>query len=177
MNSHAIEFTHLKMYSAITFSITTEFCYLRYHLLQNIFINSRRNSRAFRYNQSIHNHLQASVQLSHPVVSDLLRPHERSTPCPIPSPGVLSDSCPSSQWCHPLISNPMPSFPELYCYLFRIIRTKIIVICIFLYQSPQEAWLSRLYLISQISIPRMYPAPSYPSFPLPQLLQLFSLRP
>lgn len=41
------------------------------------------------------------------------------------------------------------------------------VIFIFLYQSPQEAWLSRLYLIPQISVPRMYPSTSLPIFPSP----------
>ena len=66
-----------------------------------------------------------------------------------------------------LTSNPIPFFPDLYCYLFRIIRTKIMVIFIFLYQSPQEAWLSRLYLIPQISIPRMYPNTFLPIFPSP----------
>ena len=26
-------------------------------------------------------------------------------PCPLPSPGACSNSCPSSQWCHPTISS------------------------------------------------------------------------
>ena len=37
-----------------------------------------------------------------------LRPHESQharPPCPSPTPGVHSDSCPSSQWCHPAISS------------------------------------------------------------------------
>ena len=45
-----------------------------------------------------------SVQFSHSVVSDSLRPHESQharPPCPSPTPGVHSDSRPSSQWCHP----------------------------------------------------------------------------
>ena len=47
------------------------------------------------------------VQFSHSVVSDSLRPHESQhagPPCPSPTPGVHSDSRPSSQWCHPAIS-------------------------------------------------------------------------
>ena len=28
-------------------------------------------------------------------------PQHARTPCPSPTPGVHSDSCPSSQWCHP----------------------------------------------------------------------------
>ena len=41
-----------------------------------------------------------SDQISHSVVSDSLRPHESQharPPCPSPTPGVHSDSCPSSQ--------------------------------------------------------------------------------
>ena len=50
----------------------------------------------------------SSVQFSRSVVSDCLRPHESQQarpPCPSPTPGVHSDSCPSSQWCHPAISS------------------------------------------------------------------------
>ena len=46
-----------------------------------------------------------SDQISHSVVSDSLRPHESQharPPCPSPTPGVHSDSRPSSQWCHPV---------------------------------------------------------------------------
>ena len=41
-----------------------------------------------------------SVQFSHSVVSDSLQPHELQharPPCPSPTPGVHSDSRPSSQ--------------------------------------------------------------------------------
>ena len=60
----------------------------------------------------------SSVQFSHSVVSDSLRPHESQharPPCPSPSPGVHSDSRPSSQWCHPAISScviPFSSCPN-----------------------------------------------------------------
>ena len=49
-----------------------------------------------------------SVQFSHSVVSDSLRPHESQDarrPCPSPTPGVHSDSRPSSRGCHPAISS------------------------------------------------------------------------
>ena len=51
--------------------------------------------------------LFSSVQFSHSVVSDSLRPYELQharPPCPSPTPGVQSNSCPSSRWCHPAIS-------------------------------------------------------------------------
>ena len=50
----------------------------------------------------------SSVQFSHSVVSDSLRPHESQhtrPPCPSPPPGVHSNSGPLSQWCHPAISS------------------------------------------------------------------------
>ena len=59
-----------------------------------------------------------SVQFSGWVVSDSLRPHESQharPPCPSPSPGVHSNSHPSSRWCHPAISSsvvPFPSCPQ-----------------------------------------------------------------
>ena len=60
----------------------------------------------------------SSFQFSRSVVSDSLRPHELQharPPCPSPTPGVHSDSCPSSQWCHPAISSsvvPFSSCPQ-----------------------------------------------------------------
>jgi len=51
-------------------------------------------------------------------VSESLRPHESQharPPCPSPTPGVHSDSCPSSQRCHPAISSsvvPFSSCPQ-----------------------------------------------------------------
>ena len=54
----------------------------------------------------------SSVQFSLSVVSDSLRPHESQharPPWPSPTPGVHSDSCPSSQGCHPAISSSVVS--------------------------------------------------------------------
>ena len=60
----------------------------------------------------------SSVQFSRSVMSDSLRPHESQharPPCPSQTPGDHSDSCPSSQWCHPAISSsvvPFSSCPQ-----------------------------------------------------------------
>ena len=57
-------------------------------------------------------------QFSRSVVSDSLWPHELQhprPPRPSPSPGVHSNSRPSSQWCHPAISSsvvPFSSCPQ-----------------------------------------------------------------
>ena len=62
--------------------------------------------------------LFSSVQISHSVVSNSLRPHESHhamPPCPSQTPRVYSNSCPSSQWCHPAIPSsvvPFSSCPQ-----------------------------------------------------------------
>ena len=48
--------------------------------------------------------LSSSVQFSFSVMSDSFWPHglqHARLPCPSPTPGARSDSCPSSWWCHP----------------------------------------------------------------------------
>ena len=48
------------------------------------------------------------VQFSRSAVSNSLWPHglqHDRLPCPSPTPGAYSNSCPSSQWCHPTISS------------------------------------------------------------------------
>ena len=60
----------------------------------------------------------SSVQFSPSVMSDSLGPHEPQhtrPPCPSPTPGIHSNSPPSSQWCHPAISSsvvPFSSCPQ-----------------------------------------------------------------
>ena len=54
-----------------------------------------------------------SVQFSRSVMSDSLRPHESQharPPCPSPTPGVYSNSCPLSRWCHPAILSSVVPF-------------------------------------------------------------------
>ena len=53
------------------------------------------------------------------VVSDSLQPHESQhtrPPCPSPTPGVHSNSCPSSRWCHPAISSSVVPFSCLQSF-------------------------------------------------------------
>ena len=55
----------------------------------------------------------SSVQCSHSVVSDSLRPHglqHARSPCPSPTPGVYPNSYPLSQWCHLTISSSVIPF-------------------------------------------------------------------
>ena len=67
---------------------------------------------------TVRNWVIRSDQISCSVVSNSLWPHESQhamPPCPSPTPGVHSDSRPSSQWCHPAISSsviPFSSCPQ-----------------------------------------------------------------
>ena len=62
----------------------------------------------------------SSILFSHSVMSNSLRPHEPQharPPCPSPIPGVYSNSCPLSQWCHPTISSsvgPLLLLPSIF---------------------------------------------------------------
>ena len=50
---------------------------------------------------------------SHSVMFDSLRPHglqHARLLCPLPSPGVCSNSCPLSRWCYPAISSSVVPF-------------------------------------------------------------------
>ena len=70
------------------------------------------------WGKEAHSVYSYSVQFSCSVVSDSLQHHESQharPPCPSPTPGVYSNSCPSSRWCHPAISSsvvPFSSCPQ-----------------------------------------------------------------
>ena len=55
----------------------------------------------------------SSVQFSRSLVSDPLQPHglqHTRLPCPSPTPGVYSNSCSLSRWCHPTYSSSVVPF-------------------------------------------------------------------
>ena len=63
--------------------------------------------------------LPSSVQFSRSVVTHSLWPHGLQyarLPCPSPTPGVYSNSCPLSQWCHPTISSSVIPFSSCLQY-------------------------------------------------------------
>ena len=64
---------------------------------------------------------KSTVQFSHSVVSDSLLPHglqHARLPCPLPTPGSYSDSCPSRRWGFPIVSSSVIPFsllpPSIY---------------------------------------------------------------
>ena len=93
---------------------------LRRHLLSETNYSMRQtlNQNKCQFLKVIFNSVQfRSVQsLSHAQL--FVQPHESQhtrSPCPSPAPGVYSNSCPSSRWCHPAISSsvtPCSSCPQ-----------------------------------------------------------------
>ena len=67
--------------------------------------------------------------VNHSIMSNSLWPHDPQhprPPCPSPSPGACSNSCPSNGWCHPAISSSvvpfsscLQSFPASGCFLMN----------------------------------------------------------
>ena len=56
-------------------------------------------------------------QFTHSYVSDFLWHHglqHARLPCPSPTPGAYSNSCPSCQWCHPTISSSVITSPPSF---------------------------------------------------------------
>ena len=84
----------------------------RPHYRENWIFTCRRMKKGLIYIYRIY------FQFSRSVVSDSLWLHESQharPPCASPAPGVYSDSCPSSWWCHPAISSsiiPFSSCPQ-----------------------------------------------------------------
>ena len=60
-----------------------------------------------------------SIQFNYSVGPDSLRPYRLQhtrVPCSSPNPGACSNSCPSSQWCHPTISSSVVPFSSLQSF-------------------------------------------------------------
>ena len=90
--------------------------------LSRVFSNTTVQKHQFfsaQLSSQSNSHLHTSIQLSSVAQSCLtLWPHglqHNRPPCPSPTPGVYSNPCPLSQWCHPTISSsvvPFSSCPQ-----------------------------------------------------------------
>ena len=99
----------------------------------------------------------SSVQFNRSAVSNSLRPHELKharAPCPSPTPGVHSNSCPSSQWCHPAISSsvvPFSSYPQSLDHqsLFQWVNSSHEVAKVLVFQPQHQSfrWTPRTDLL------------------------------
>ena len=100
-----------------TFSLFCSYFLCGIYYISNLVLKSEGAHTGLQMKKKLQEKL-SSVQFSRSVVSNSLRPHESQharPPCPSPTPGVHSDSRPSSQWCHPAISSsviPFSSCPQ-----------------------------------------------------------------
>ena len=104
----------------------------------------------------------SSVQFSRSVVSDSLRPHEPQharPPCPSPTPGAYSNSCPSSRWCHPAISSsvvPFSSCPQSLLasgsFTMSQLLHEVAKVLEFQFQHQSFQWTPRTYLLHDVLV-------------------------
>ena len=88
-------------------------------------LDSILKSRDITLPTKVHQVQFSSVQFSHSVVSDSLRPHEphhARPPCPSPTPRVHPNPCPLCWWYHPTMSSsivPLSSCPQSHTWLLK----------------------------------------------------------
>ena len=124
----------------------------------------------------------SSIAQSCPTLCDPMN-HSTQAPCPSPTPGVHSDSCPSSQWCHPAISSsfvPFSSCPQslpasesfpvsqLFAWGGQSLVTKLCLTLVILWLSGkshrQRAWWATIQGQQGRSILKIPVTPSLASF-------------
>ena len=93
----------------------------------------------------------STVQFSCSFVSDSLWPHglqHTRPPCPSPTPGVYSNSCPLSRWYHPTISSsavPFSSLLQSFLGLFKWVSSlhQVAKVLEFQLQRQSFQWIIR----------------------------------
>ena len=80
----------------------------KFHICRRIYCS---DNTEFKMVWLIHS-INTSVQFTCSVMSNSLWPTRLS--CPSPIPGTCSNSCPSSQWCHPTISSSATRFSSAF---------------------------------------------------------------
>ena len=132
-------------------------------------------------NQNIVN--QLSVPFSHSGMSDSLWSNgllDARLPCPLPSPGACSNSCPLSWWCHPTISSsvvPLSSYLSQHQGLFKWVNSwhQVAKVLVFQPQCPSLQWIFRTdFLLDEQVESSCCPRDSQESSPTPQFKGLNS---
>ena len=98
------------------------------------------------------------VKFSHSFVSDSLWPHGLQfarLPCPSPTPRACSNSCPSSQWCHPTISSHPLSSPSPPA--FNLPQHQGLLQCQFFASSGQSIGISASASVLPVNIQDWFP--------------------
>ena len=120
-----------------------------------------------------------SVAQSCPTLCDSMNRNTRP-PCLSPAPGVHSNSCPSSRWCHPAISSsvvPFSSCPQPLPYALVVIKSRCFMslvkqlkkICLFINKARRtHCWIKAACLCYTVIIDS---ASSFQKFASPQHVQ------
>ena len=97
------------------------------HVPRYIILNVSVNAFFFHLGLTFKSVQFSSVAQSCPTLQSHGLQHVRP-PCPSPTPGVYSNSCPSSQWCHPTISSSViPSPPTFSLSSIRVFSNKSVL--------------------------------------------------
>ena len=109
----------------------------------------------------VNKRVQNAVQFSRSAMYDSVWPNESQhprPPCPSPTPRVHSNSCPSSQWCHPAISSSVIPFspspnPSQHQGIFQWVNSSHDVVTSVLPMNTQDwsplGWTGWIYLQSK----------------------------
>ena len=128
----------------------------------------------------------SSVQFSHSVVCDSLWPYglqHARPPCPSPTPGACSNSCPLSWWCHPAISSSVIPFSPAFNLsqpqdLFQWVSSshQVAKVLEFQFQHQSFQWIFRTdFLYDLLVWSPCSPRDSQESSPTPQFKSISSL--
>ena len=86
--------------------------FIHRYLLNGCFVQGTLVDPAYKEWTS-HSKVLNWVQFNGSAISNSLWPHAR-LPCPSPTPGACSNSCPSSRWCYPTISSSVIPFSSCH---------------------------------------------------------------
>ena len=98
-----------------------------------------------------------SVQFSCLIMSDSLQPHGRQharLPCPSPTPGACSNSCPLSWWCHSTIASSVVPFSS---YLQSFPSSESFPVSQFVTSGSQSIGVSASALVLPVNIQGRFP--------------------
>ena len=125
-------------------------------------------------------YINISPQFLYSVMSNSLWHHglqHTRLPCPSPTPGTCSNSCPSSQWCHPIISSSvipfsssLQSFPGSGSFPESVLHIKVAKWLEFSFSiRPSNEYSERIsFRIDWLNLLAVSPRDSQESFPTPQ---------
>ena len=135
----------------------------RFRCCQSISISWRRLWDVMHCKKPMHFLLISSFHFSHSVMSDSLWPHRLQharPPCPSPTPGVYSNSCPLSRWCHPAISSSVIPFSS---HLQSVLASGSFQMSQFFASGSQNIGVSASASVLPMNIQESSPTPQFKS--------------